>query len=198
MSRKINDGLSNYQRWVRRHPDRVNAKTRRHYKAHAEDRRAYAKTRYYLVKDTEQHKETNRRGSYTHYVRNRKKCNEQSRLRCIERLRFLQELKNNTPCMDCSVQYPHYIMEFDHRDPVTKEVPFCSLLSRSWERIFAELDKCDIVCANCHNTRTWKRRQQLSLLTIESAVSTLPNSSPEVNSADLSLETPHSKGPMVN
>jgi hypothetical protein len=48
-------------------------------------------------------------------------------------------------------------MDFDHRDPATKTFQITDgramLMSR--ERLFVEVEKCDIVCANCHRVRTW-------------------------------------------
>lgn len=60
--------------------------------------------------------------------------------------------------MDCGVSYPYYVMDFDHRDPTTKE----SIVNRlvgcgSWKRLRAEVDKCDVVCSNCHRERTHSR-----------------------------------------
>lgn len=47
-------------------------------------------------------------------------------------------------------------LQFDHRDPKTKEFEIAKALkgSISLERIKAEIAKCDIVCANCHLVRT--------------------------------------------
>jgi hypothetical protein len=55
-------------------------------------------------------------------------------------------------------------MDFDHRDGVTKLGNIGSLLkswswswSWSWVRLQAEIDKCDLICANCHRIRTARR-----------------------------------------
>jgi hypothetical protein len=48
-------------------------------------------------------------------------------------------------------------MDFDHRDPSQKEFNLGSEAIRemySLEKLQAEIDKCDIVCANCHRIRT--------------------------------------------
>jgi hypothetical protein len=52
-------------------------------------------------------------------------------------------------------------MDFDHRDPAlkVKRVP-AMIASHGIEGILAEVAKCDIVCANCHRLRTFKRRSR--------------------------------------
>jgi hypothetical protein len=41
-------------------------------------------------------------------------------------------------------------MTFHHRDAVTKEFSVSQMLDRSWEVLRPELDKCDLLCFNCH------------------------------------------------
>ena len=58
------------------------------------------------------------------------------------------ESRGGAKCMSCG--YDKYIgaLDFHHRDPAEKDPKW----SRGWkmERLKAELDKCDILCANCH------------------------------------------------
>lgn len=72
---------------------------------------------------------------------------------------FLRAAKDK-PCQDCGVTYPYYVMQFDHLDPATKT---CDVGSMTWSHrsvkaIQAEIDKCELVCANCHAERTHQRR----------------------------------------
>lgn len=65
------------------------------------------------------------------------------------------------PCTDCGRSFPHYCMEFDHV-PERGEKSFCVNLSSCGSRwtlqeLQAEREKCDLVCAVCHNHRTWER-----------------------------------------
>jgi hypothetical protein len=56
-------------------------------------------------------------------------------------------------------------MDFDHRDPAKKASRVTSLVGRAGiQRILAEVEKCDIVCANCHRLRTFERRSKTSAL----------------------------------
>jgi hypothetical protein len=59
--------------------------------------------------------------------------------------------------MDCGGTFPPECMDFDHREGETKELTIGSHLRWAWARIEAEIAKCDLVCANCHRTRTRKR-----------------------------------------
>ena len=69
------------------------------------------------------------------------------------------------PCVDCG-ETDIRCLEFDHRDPKQKVAPISILLQRgrSWRTIAAEIEKCDVRCANCHRRRTadqfstWRHR----------------------------------------
>lgn len=76
----------------------------------------------------------------------------------IIRRQFLKDIKNMTPCEDCGRNFPHYVMHFDHARGV-KVANVSSLTGIKWESFYTELEKCDIVCANCHMIRTHERRQ---------------------------------------
>lgn len=59
------------------------------------------------------------------------------------------------PCADCGVQYPPYVMDFDHRDPTEKKFAVSKMVLRrcKLQDIASEIAKCDLVCANCHRER---------------------------------------------
>ncbi len=69
---------------------------------------------------------------------------------------MINDLKSQ-PCADCNVSYPPYVMDFDHKDPSQKLENVAQLTSRGWsaDRIKEEIQKCDVVCANCHRKRTY-------------------------------------------
>lgn len=66
-------------------------------------------------------------------------------------------LLKDVPCKDCSGRFPPECMDFDHRDPTQKTKGIASMTCWSVERIMEEVDKCDIICANCHRIRTAKQ-----------------------------------------
>lgn len=79
-----------------------------------------------------------------------------------ERRRELQQWLNeykSKPCEDCGKTFPPYVMHLDHRDPCSKHVKVSRLVSMaaSLKRMTEEVEKCDLVCANCHAERTHGR-----------------------------------------
>lgn len=54
-------------------------------------------------------------------------------------------------CICCGYDEHPGVLDFHHVDPNTKEFGISGKgMTRSWEKIKAELDKCVLVCANCH------------------------------------------------
>lgn len=76
-----------------------------------------------------------------------------------ENAQWIRDIKSVTPCADCGVQYPYYVMQFDHIGD-DKVVNVADSVARCWSRarIQAEIDKCELVCANCHAVRTFSRK----------------------------------------
>lgn len=77
----------------------------------------------------------------------------------IEKAEWAATLKHMKPCEDCGVAYPSWVMQWDHVRG-TKEFKLSEVTSYniSKERILAEIKKCELVCANCHADRTYRRR----------------------------------------
>ena len=54
-------------------------------------------------------------------------------------------------CSNCGIVSEHRgIYDFHHLDKSEKESDPGSLMHYSWKRIAKELDKCVLLCANCH------------------------------------------------
>ena len=54
-------------------------------------------------------------------------------------------------CMKCGYNKYLEVLEFHHREPTQKEFSISRKgHCRSWERINKEIQKCDLLCANCH------------------------------------------------
>jgi hypothetical protein len=74
----------------------------------------------------------------------------------IERTRYLLEHFKTHPCSDCGEADP-VVLEFDHVGPKLFNIA-SDLVDRSWPSILAEIEQCEVVCANCHRRRTVERR----------------------------------------
>lgn len=72
---------------------------------------------------------------------------------------IVNEFKSGKACKDCSKIYPVYVMDFDHVsfNKVNNVSTMIYDLSFTISQIIEEVSKCEIVCANCHRERTWKR-----------------------------------------
>ena len=54
-------------------------------------------------------------------------------------------------CVCCGYKKHPGVLDFHHINPSTKEFGISGKgMTGSWEKIKAELDKCILVCANCH------------------------------------------------
>jgi len=68
------------------------------------------------------------------------------------------------PCVDCGVSDPA-LLDFDHRDPSTKRSEVARLASRKpWPQVLAEIQKCEVRCANCHRRKTARQLGWAKLL----------------------------------
>ena len=95
-------------------------------------------------------REVSRPGASAYLARKRGAWRAQASL--LNRLRA-------APCADCRHRFPPCAMDFDHRDPTAKRSTVTRMIGRAGTaRILEEVAKCDIVCANCHRLRTYRRR----------------------------------------
>jgi hypothetical protein len=98
-----------------------------------------------------------------HYERNKQRYVDaalaRNRKLRLERTEWLLEYFDSHPCVDCGETDP-LVLEFDHLHD--KEFQVGSMLSyRRWTAVLAEIDKCEVRCANCHRRITAYRRGTL-------------------------------------
>ena len=89
-----------------------------------------------------------------HYKKNKDQYYKRNQDKKIAMRDHLHKVKD-VPCMDCGVKYPYYVMDLDHRDPSKKSGSINMVMNKgSWKNYLLEIEKCDVVCANCHRERT--------------------------------------------
>lgn len=64
---------------------------------------------------------------------------------------FIKSLKEETGCFKCG-EKDYRVLQFHHVDPSLKESGISELLQRDYSltAIKKEIEKCEVVCANCH------------------------------------------------
>lgn len=99
---------------------------------------------------TEEHKLAVKRKCWN---KNRQERKLKERMKCRE---HVFSLLQNSNCVDCG--YSNILaLEFDHRNPEEKQYDISSILNNgSLKKLLKEIEKCDIVCRNCHAIRTQK------------------------------------------
>jgi hypothetical protein len=112
-----------------------------------EMRRATVRAWYARTKHTRRTPELLDRERQTKLIRRRKLS------------RWLVELKSSLLCARCGENHPA-CLQFHHPDPVAKEMSVCDAVRRGWShaRILVELNKCEVLCANCHAKHHAKER----------------------------------------
>jgi hypothetical protein len=96
--------------------------------------------------------------------RNSLRRREESQRRAIEYL-------STHPCVDCG-EADILCLQFDHLTDKKFDVSFMISTGVSWERIAAEIAKCEVRCANCHARKTARERGYRKLAASPSAVTT--------------------------
>ena len=100
--------------------------------------------------------------SQRYYERNRERLCEEKRLRRVKRKGRIALLKvQRGGCVDCGEKDPR-VLDFDHREGETKCMEIGSFFARAaWSDVLAEVEKCDVRCANCHRKTTARRRARI-------------------------------------
>lgn len=96
----------------------------------------------------------------TKHIADNAAWNKQNRMK--KRL-LLDEIKMREGCLDCGYKEDAVALEFDHKDNEKNfSVGSTRMLDQSWSKIEKEIEKCDVVCANCHRIRHMsKQRKEL-------------------------------------
>lgn len=89
-----------------------------------------------------------------HYKINRKQYFDRN-VRRRNEIRKLILIEKNKPCVDCNEKYPPYVMDFDHREDKDFNIGEAASRNYALDKIKKELEKCDLVCSNCHRERTF-------------------------------------------
>lgn len=97
-------------------------------------------------------KECHKQLNIAHYATNKSLYISRARA-SIKDLKPLVEDKKKQGCVDCG-EKRHWVLDFHHTNPKEKDMNVSALLRRgSKDRIVQEIDKCVVLCRNCHADR---------------------------------------------
>lgn len=95
-----------------------------------------------------------------YYAKNRERRLAQIKHRKNEMKKYVHNLKLQHSCKYCGENHPA-ALDFHHRDPEQKELSINDVIKAGWsfDRLVAEIEKCDIICANCHRKLHYEERE---------------------------------------
>ena len=125
------------RRWRENHLEQARAKDLRWKRAHPEQVKASRRARYWA---------------------NPAKERTAARFAGAERRQCLAIYKVTLGCVDCGYRDHAAALDCDHLPGTVKLFDISRVASRSLSALIAELEKCEVVCANCHRVRTTDRR----------------------------------------
>ncbi len=95
-------------------------------------------------------RESKARYQRAYYRRYKDKCVGWGKAHRERRWAELVEFKADRGCRICGEKDP-IVLDFHHRDPATKSFDLNSANATvSRKRMLQEVEKCDVLCANCH------------------------------------------------
>jgi len=96
--------------------------------------------------DREQRDERRRKRKNATTYRSQKKRRKQQKAELVA--------ERGGRCVDCGYSASAAALDFHHRDPGDKDFAISSF-NGSRSRLLVEVEKCDLLCANCHRIRHW-------------------------------------------
>ena len=125
--------------WAVAHPEKVKANSKTYYKTNRSDCLARVKANQKLHRERKDE------------VYQRRLVNkiEWHRRKLATGRKFLEDYKSTHPC-SCGESNVHCLV-FHHRNPLEKDMEVSQMLSKySLTTLQKEVEKCDVLCANCH------------------------------------------------
>ena len=108
-------------------------------------------------KDDQRRKEHQQRYSQTWYRQHKEEVIARRKKRQLEIRYWFMRYKSSLCCMDCGISHPA-ILQFHHRNRPEKSFNISDVVRRanSVKQITNEIEKCNVLCVNCHAKLHWK------------------------------------------
>jgi hypothetical protein len=94
-----------------------------------------------------------------HYEDNKEYYLQRNRRATKKRKNWFRGIKEqlSCPCGESHIA----VLDFHHKDPSIKDAGLHKAIQNGWsqKRILAEIEKCDILCSNCHRKLHYNERE---------------------------------------
>lgn len=89
---------------------------------------------------------------YRNRIARRKDGRKRDKLKYQQRRQWIDDYRETLSCGVCGYTFENRpeCCEFHHRNAKTKSFSISQMANRSIESIVNEINKCDVLCANCH------------------------------------------------
>lgn len=108
----------------------------------------------------DEHPEEMRKYRREWYNRNKEHAKQMLIKRRKDLKEWITEIKSKLKCEQC--KFDHIAcLHFHHTDPSKKEITISTAIHNGWQRdrILKEIEKCKVLCANCHYILHWNEKQ---------------------------------------
>ncbi len=113
-------------------------------------------------KDDEERKAYFREYNEGWYRRHKERLLEKRRHHSSEMRDWLRQYKSQFCCVVCGENHPA-CLQFHHRNREEKSFTISSIIARthiSFRKLEEEINRCDILCGNCHAKHHWKETHE--------------------------------------
>lgn len=94
-----------------------------------------------------------------HYLNNRQKYIDKAKDYKKNFTEWFLDYKKNLSCEICG-ENRYWVLDFHHKDPKQKDIEISNLLKIcNKKKILDEIDKCMVLCSNCHRDLHHQERQ---------------------------------------
>lgn len=92
------------------------------------------------------------------YPKNKARRYELNKANVQKNQRIIGQIKLDRGCKDCGYNKHVEALDFDHLGEKKLQIATAIRNGISMKRLLAEIETCEVVCANCHRIRTANRR----------------------------------------
>ena len=93
-----------------------------------------------------------------YYYNNKEKMQSQSIAWKKTQRDKINEIKNSCICLKCK-ENRNWLLDFHHIDPTKKDFQISQGEGYRWEKVQEEIDKCVVLCSNCHRDFHYQEKQ---------------------------------------